>query len=163
MEIARGFGVFLPICVVGSNVAEYLALIEGLEALADLRIGEAAIEIRGDAKCVIDQMLRYAPVSSPLTRTLKPPCPKTGQTLHLLEMGLGAAPHVFTARYRADELIYKGDEDTLIWRAIPEAKRGEGYRAVQRTCVCLDIQPLDFDAEQVSCFVRTIGNKTFLV
>ena len=70
MEIARGFGVFLPNCAVGSNAAKYLALIEGLEALADLQIREAAVEIRGDAKCVIDQMFGYAGMSSPLTRTL---------------------------------------------------------------------------------------------
>jgi len=50
-------------------VAEYLALIEGLETLADLRITNKPIEIRGDAKCVIDQMSGFASVSSPLTRT----------------------------------------------------------------------------------------------
>ena len=31
MEIARGFGLFLCKCRTGSNIAEYLALIEGLE------------------------------------------------------------------------------------------------------------------------------------
>jgi ribonuclease HI len=69
-EIARGFGVFLRKCEAGSNAAEYLALIEGLEALSDLRIRNEPIEIRGDAKCVIDQMAGYASVSSPLTLTL---------------------------------------------------------------------------------------------
>lgn len=66
MEIACGFGVYLRTCMAASNAAEYLALIEGLEALTDLQLREAAIEIRGDAKCVIDQMLGYAGVSSPL-------------------------------------------------------------------------------------------------
>lgn len=70
MEIARGFGVYLRNCMAGSNAAEYLAVIEGLEALTDLQLRKAAIEIRGDAKCVIDQMLGYGGVSSPLTRTL---------------------------------------------------------------------------------------------
>ncbi len=69
-EIARGFGVFMRRCMAGSNVAEYLALIEGLEALVDLRIDSEMIEIRGDAKCVIDQMTGQASVSSPLTHTL---------------------------------------------------------------------------------------------
>jgi hypothetical protein len=50
----------------GSNVAEYLALIEGLEALMDLRIKDL-VEIRGDAKCVIDQMTGESAVHSPLT------------------------------------------------------------------------------------------------
>jgi len=70
MEIARGFGLFLRKCKTGSNIAEYLALIDGLETLVDLRIGHEAVQIRGDAKCVIDQMTGDAGVSSPLTREL---------------------------------------------------------------------------------------------
>lgn len=69
-EVAHGFGLFLRKCKTGSNIAEYLALIEGLETLRDLRIGHEHVEIRGDAKCVIDQMTGYAGVSSPLTREL---------------------------------------------------------------------------------------------
>ena len=70
MEVARGFGVFLRNCRAGSNAAEYLALIDGLDALADLQIDHEEVEIRGDAKCVIDQMTGAATVSSPLTRIL---------------------------------------------------------------------------------------------
>jgi ribonuclease HI len=70
MEIARGFGLFLRRCKTGSNIVEYLALMEGLETLVDLQVRHAAVEIRGDAKCVIDQMIGYARVSSPLTREL---------------------------------------------------------------------------------------------
>jgi len=70
MEIARGFGLFLRKCKTGSNIAEYLALIDGLETLVDLRIRHEAVQIRGDAKCVIDQMTGYAGVSSSLTREL---------------------------------------------------------------------------------------------
>jgi ribonuclease HI len=69
-EIARGFGLFLRKSKTGSNIAEYLALIEGLETLVDLRIRHEVVEIRGDAKCVIDQMSGYARVSSTLTRKL---------------------------------------------------------------------------------------------
>jgi ribonuclease HI len=67
-EIARGFGLFLRRSRTGSNIAEYLALIDGLEALVDLRIRHERVQVRGDAKCVIDQMNGYAAVSSPLTR-----------------------------------------------------------------------------------------------
>src|SRR4030095_11612032 len=70
IEAARGFGLFLRNGKTGSNIAEYLALINGLETLVDLRIRHEAVEIRGDAKCVIDQMIGYARVSSPLTRQL---------------------------------------------------------------------------------------------
>lgn len=68
LEVARGFGLFLRKCKTGSNIAEYLALIDGLETLADLRIRHEAVEIRGDAKCVIDQMTGFASVSSPFTK-----------------------------------------------------------------------------------------------
>jgi ribonuclease HI len=70
MEIARGFGLFLRKCKTGSNIAEYLALIDGLETLVDLRIRHESLQIRGDAKCVIDQMTGYAGVSSPFTKEL---------------------------------------------------------------------------------------------
>ncbi len=70
MELAHGFGVYLGAGKAGSNAAEYLALIDGLEALSDLRVCHERIQIRGDAKCVIDQMTGLAGVTSPLTRQL---------------------------------------------------------------------------------------------
>lgn len=70
IEVAHGFGLFLRKRKTGSNIAEYIALIDGLEALVDLRLRHEAVEIRGDAKCVIDQMIGYAGVSSTLTETL---------------------------------------------------------------------------------------------
>ena len=70
VEIARGFGLFLRQRKTGSNIAEYLALIEGLETLLDLQVRHERVEIRGDAKCVIDQMAGTAGVSSSLTRKL---------------------------------------------------------------------------------------------
>jgi ribonuclease HI len=70
VEIARGFGLFLRKCKTGSNIAEYLALIDGLETLVDLRIRHERVQIRGDAKCVIDQMTGSAGVSAPFTREL---------------------------------------------------------------------------------------------
>lgn len=70
LEVARGFGLFLRKNKTGSNIAEYIALIDGLEALMDLHLRHATVEIRGDAKCVIDQMIGCAGVTSPLTRIL---------------------------------------------------------------------------------------------
>jgi ribonuclease HI len=68
--IARGFGVFALDKYAASNIAEYIALIEGLEALADFGVRKEAVEIRGDAKCVIDQMCGLAGISSLPTRKL---------------------------------------------------------------------------------------------
>jgi len=69
-EIAYGFGLFAQKQTVNSNLAEYLALIEALEALLDLQIRNEHIEIRGDAKCVIDQMTGAASISSLSTQRL---------------------------------------------------------------------------------------------
>jgi ribonuclease HI len=81
VEIARGFGLFLRQRKTGSNIAEYLALIEGLETLLDLRVNRERVEIRGDAKCVIDQMTGYAKVSSSLTRKLNQRAQKLARSL----------------------------------------------------------------------------------
>ncbi len=62
--IAHGFGMFIQRENVTSCISEYLALIEGLEALADLHVGNAAVEVRGDAKFVINQMTGIASVNS---------------------------------------------------------------------------------------------------
>ncbi|MFZ6028892.1 MAG: reverse transcriptase-like protein [Chloroflexota bacterium] len=69
-SIARGLGVFARRKYAGSSIAEYLALIDGLEALSDLNAQDAHIEIRGDAKCVLDQMAGRANVTSLSTRSL---------------------------------------------------------------------------------------------
>ncbi len=62
--IAQGHGVFARGKDASSNVAEYLALIEGLDALSDLGLEDEPIKIFGDAKSIIDQMNGYAGVSS---------------------------------------------------------------------------------------------------
>jgi ribonuclease HI len=69
-EIAHGFGLFGNRQTVNSNIAEYLALIEALEASFDLRILDEQIEIHGDSLCVIDQMAGKASVSSPAIQNL---------------------------------------------------------------------------------------------
>lgn len=68
IEVARGFGLYVHKNMINSNIAEYVALIEGLKALTDLRVWNDPIEIRGDAKCVINQMKGLAAVHSIPTR-----------------------------------------------------------------------------------------------
>jgi ribonuclease HI len=62
--IAQGHGVFARCKDASSNVAEYLALIEGLDAMSDLGLEDEPIKIFGDAKSIIDQMNGLAGVSS---------------------------------------------------------------------------------------------------
>jgi ribonuclease HI len=68
--IARGHGGYMRRLEASSNIAEYLALIEGMEALLDMGFSSEAIEIIGDARSVIDQMVGRAGVNSPSTRPL---------------------------------------------------------------------------------------------
>ena len=83
-EIAHGFGLFAHKRIVNSNIAEYLALIEGLDALLDLRISDEPIEIQGDAKCIIDQMTGAASINSFSIRSLYHRARKlSGQFNHL--------------------------------------------------------------------------------
>jgi ribonuclease HI len=62
--IARGHGGYARAQSASSNVAEYLALIEGLEALLDLHATEEIVMVCGDAKSIIEQMEGYAHVSA---------------------------------------------------------------------------------------------------
>ena len=68
--IARGHGGYLRGRDASSNIAEYLALIEGLEALRDMGAENETIHIIGDAKSVIEQMEGSASVHSDQIRPL---------------------------------------------------------------------------------------------
>ena len=84
IEIAHGFGIFARRGQTGSSVAEYLALIEGLDALTDLRVERETVEVHGDAKCVIDQMDGVSSVSSPQLWKLHLRARKLTQRFHSL-------------------------------------------------------------------------------
>jgi ribonuclease HI len=68
--VARGHGGFARSHHATSNGAEYLALIDGLEALLDLGLQGERIRIFGDAKTVIQQMQGLVGVNSPGIRPL---------------------------------------------------------------------------------------------
>lgn len=63
--IARGHGAVARGDNATSNGAEYLGLIEGLDALLDLGVGNGVVLICGDSKVVIDQMSGVAGVYAP--------------------------------------------------------------------------------------------------
>ena len=62
--IAHGHGGYARSQDASSNVAEYLALIEGMEALLDMRATSEVILICGDAKSIIEQMQGRASVTA---------------------------------------------------------------------------------------------------
>ncbi len=68
--VARGHGGYARREDATSNIAEYLGVIEGLSALADMGCQDEIIEVIGDARSVIDQMQGFAAVNSLSTRPL---------------------------------------------------------------------------------------------
>lgn len=68
--IAHGHGTFARGQNANSNIAEYLALVEGLEALLDMGTSDERVVVFGDAKSVICQMQGLASVSSPAVKPL---------------------------------------------------------------------------------------------
>ncbi|MDR3576658.1 MAG: reverse transcriptase-like protein [Anaerolineaceae bacterium] len=70
LVIARGYGGYAWQNGAGSVVAEYLAMIEGMEALLDLGIKDQPVNICGDAKTIIEQMQEKAAVVSPVIKAV---------------------------------------------------------------------------------------------
>ncbi|MEW5871499.1 MAG: ribonuclease HI family protein [Chloroflexota bacterium] len=68
--IARGHGGVARSKNANSNIAEYLALIEGMDALLDLVCENEKVRICGDAKSVIDQMRGMAEVNASSVKPL---------------------------------------------------------------------------------------------
>jgi ribonuclease HI len=68
--IAHGHGTFARGENANSNIAEYLALVEGLEALLDMGVEQELVVVFGDAKSVIHQMQGLASVSSAAVKPL---------------------------------------------------------------------------------------------
>jgi ribonuclease HI len=68
--VARGHGGFAHNKDASSSMAEYLAMIEGLEALSDMGVYREPVTVMGDAKSIIEQMSGLAAVNSVSTRPL---------------------------------------------------------------------------------------------
>lgn len=62
--LAKGYAVIARGTDATSNIAEYLAMIEGLQALIDMRIGEIPVRVIGDARVVLEQMSGDCKVSA---------------------------------------------------------------------------------------------------
>ena len=62
--LAKGYAVIARGSDATSNIAEYLAMTEGLQALIDMRVGDTPIRVIGDARVVLDQMDGICKVSA---------------------------------------------------------------------------------------------------
>jgi ribonuclease HI len=63
-QIASGYGIVARGMNATSNVAEYLGLIDGLEAMVDIGIDYEPVRVIGDSKVVIDQMRGRSRIST---------------------------------------------------------------------------------------------------
>jgi ribonuclease HI len=62
--IATGYGGVARGVNATSNIAEYLALIEGLEAYLDAKLQDESVIVCGDAKCIVEQMQGFSAVNA---------------------------------------------------------------------------------------------------
>jgi ribonuclease HI len=116
--IAHGYGATARGTDATSNVAEYLALIDGLQALLDMGLSKIPVMVIGDAKVVISQMKGTAKVSS--ERMLP---------MYRLATGLARKLNIF-----AWEWVPRGqnkDADLLARRALREFR--SDYKYYQET------------------------------
>ncbi len=108
--IASGHGVIARGKEATSLNAEYLALIEGLEAMLDLGIQGEPIRIMGDAKCVIEQMQGAASVNS---KGMKPFHKRASQMVqHFRHIEWAWTPRKFN--YDADKLTRRAMQQLLL-------------------------------------------------
>jgi ribonuclease HI len=82
--IARGHGGYVSSQEASSNVAEYLGLVEGLEALYDMQATGEPVLICGDAKSVIEQMQGIASVSASSIKPLHRRAARLAQHFHYI-------------------------------------------------------------------------------
>lgn len=64
VQIGQGYGVIGRGRDATSNIAEYLALIDGLQAIIDLGIRHQPVRVVGDARVVIEQMQGRSKIST---------------------------------------------------------------------------------------------------
>lgn len=82
--IARGHGAYARGNNATANIAEYLALIEGLDALREMGIFHEDVWVVGDAKCVIDQMKGIAEVNAASIKPLYARAARIARKFHNL-------------------------------------------------------------------------------
>ena len=111
--VARGHGVSAHSRSATSNVAEYLALIAGLEALQDMGIGQSeAVEVIGDSRTVIGQMSGMCGMRTEYARSL-------------FDKAVGLAQSLPIRRWKWVSRDYNKDADVLTRRALMQVKRDQ--------------------------------------
>lgn len=133
--IARGHGAVTRGRDANSNCAEYLGLIEGLDALLDLDLRQEPVRICGDNKGVIEQMQGRAGVNSPSLKSLYQRALRLARRFHKLiwtwlpRKDNRAADHLTRRAMRqlvADPQVYEAAVQTVL----PNGSRNGSRRLV---------------------------------
>ena len=82
--VAHGYGVTARGVDATSNMAEYLALIDGLQAMMDMGLDDHPVKVMGDAKVVICQMTGTSRVGAPRLFPVHRQACKLARKLHIV-------------------------------------------------------------------------------
>jgi ribonuclease HI len=82
--VAHGYGVTARGMDATSNMAEYLALIDGLQAITDMGLDEHPVKVMGDARVVICQMTGDSRVTAPRLISVYRRARKLARNLHIV-------------------------------------------------------------------------------
>jgi len=84
-QIAKGYGIAARGMNATSNIAEYLGLIDGLEALVDIGIDYEQLRVIGDSKVVINQMKGMARIGTKRVIPLHHKACRLAQLLYVID------------------------------------------------------------------------------
>ena len=84
-QIAKGYGITAHGMNATSNIAEYLGLIDGLEALVDISVNDEPVRVIGDSKVVINQMQGLSRINARQVASLHHRACCLAQLLHMVD------------------------------------------------------------------------------
>lgn len=82
--VAHGYGITARAMDATSNMAEYLALIDGLQAIMDMGLNTYPVKVLGDARVVICQMTGESRVTAPRLIPVHRRARKLARNLHIV-------------------------------------------------------------------------------
>jgi ribonuclease HI len=84
-QIAKGYGIAARGMNATSNIAEYLGLIDGLEALVDISVNDEPVRVIGDSKVVINRMQGLSRINARQVASLHHRACCLAQLLHMVD------------------------------------------------------------------------------
>jgi ribonuclease HI len=141
--IARGYGVFAARAEATSNVAEYLALIEGLTALQDMGVQTEPIKISGDSKIVISQMNGQSAIHAEQMKELHQQAAALASAFEHLRFEWRKRSHNKEADLLSRHALKQAKKNQRHYNAVVERlATSRGYYRSRRSTLIESFQPL---------------------